>query len=135
MKPFDTIMKITLRAMLVAVILPMSYANEHPADIAGAELAQAEKKFALAKKRLDSAVAAIAHEPKKKEAVEAIKKTEESWEKLIENLTMLRIAASPAPDTSTSSSLIPYYTATEILDLKTKMYSDLADWIELNWKD
>ncbi|MGA0899102.1 MAG: hypothetical protein ACO3SO_01715 [Luteolibacter sp.] len=122
-----------IHTLLLAVLLPMAYANEHPAEEAEAKLEAAEKNFTTAKKRLDVAILAISHAPKKKEAADALQKLEKGWDQVIENLVSIRIAASPAPDTSTSSSLIPYYTTAEILDMKTKAYTDLAEWIETNW--
>jgi len=127
-------MKYSALLLILTLSTAHCHAYDHPAEAAEAKLEQAKKDFSVAKARLDAAVSAISHPPKKKDALASLEKMEKDWAELGTSMSLFRIAASPALETSTSSSLIPFYTETEILSHRTKLYLDLSEWIEVNWK-
>ena len=109
-------------------------AAEHPAEAAEAALTKAKAEFAAAEKRFQASAAHIADGTKRELTLKAFKARKELWMKLSDADADLKIAISLPPDTSTSTSLIPYWTEVHYLKLHTAQLKTDADWIDKNWK-
>lgn len=121
----------TVGVFLAAALL---IAGDHPAEVAEVKLAKARADYAISEKRFLACVADVSDVGKREATLKAFQERKASWVKLDDADAMLRISASPLPDSSTNSSLIPYWTEVHYLELQSAQLKEDAEWIEQSWK-
>lgn len=127
-------MKHLFYTALTLLFVVMLHAAEHPFDEATAKRNKAQAQYDNAEKSFLKAVESITNPEKKKATLKAFEERKLAWKKIAELETELKIAASPAPDTFTSSSLTPYWTEVHYLGVMRSQLDEKAHWIVENWK-
>lgn len=107
---------------------------EHPAEAAERKLDAARSTYEKAEAAILVALGKIDEPSKKKAALAAFESRKALWRKLIDEEASFTIAASPLPDTSTSSSLVPYWIEARHLEAQAKQLADETKWINDNWE-
>ncbi len=106
---------------------------EHPAEAAERKLEVARTTYEKAEAAILAAIGQIDEPSKRKATLAAFKSRKALWRKLADEEASFTIAASPLPDTSTSSSLVPYWTEARHLEAQAKQLGDETKWINDNW--
>lgn len=127
-------MKHIFCAVIILLSVIMLHAKEHPFEEAVAKLKGAQVQYDASEESFLKAVESITNPEKKKAILKAFSERKIAWKKISELETELKIAASLAPDTSTSSSLTPYRTETHHLGWMTSQLDEETNWILKNWK-
>ena len=108
-------------------------ATDHPAEAAAIRLNEAKDQYSNAEKEFLRYVDLITDKAKRDDTLRAFKERKELWTELSEIDSTLKIAASPLPDTSTNSSLVPYWTEIQYLNLQIDQLKEQASSVRQNW--